>query len=85
MTKSSTSSAKKQKVTGSQKVKKAQKTTEALTIEVSQHTYQALDHLKTMFAAMATDERDISFDDVINVLVQGFAESLQHDDGCCGG
>lgn len=55
------------------------------TIDVSQHTYQALEHLKTMFAAMATDEHDISLDDVINVLVQGFAESLEQDKGCGGG
>lgn len=61
------------------------KKTSKHTIEVSQHTYQALEHLKTMFAAMATNEHDISLDDVINVLVQGFAESLEQDEGCCGG
>jgi len=54
-------------------------------VEISAQTHESLMHLKDAFEEM-TEMKNMELEDVINVLVQWFVESIQSDQwGCCGG
>lgn len=60
-------------------------------IEVRPEIYHMITELRAQFAEM-TDNPDLTDEDVIAVLINGFIESVEqshhhhdHDGGCCGG
>ena len=55
------------------------------TISVSSDVYDAIQHLKGLFAEM-TENEDVTEEDVIATLVSGFAESMEQNNQwwCCG-